>query len=84
MLDFNKLDRAFVSFWMEIAEAGQSPATTGSIEEEDGKLFCSLKEDSRSLGCLEVEQTIGRYICTPPGEEKEFLYGGFRYRKTKG
>ena len=84
VLDFNKLDRAFVSFWMEIAEAGQAPATAGSIEEEDGKLFCRLTENSRSLGCLGVEQAVGRYICTPPGEEKEFLYGGFRYRKTKG
>lgn len=82
-LDFTKLGRAYVSFWMEIVDNEQSPATCGCMEEEAGKLYCCMKDNSGESCRLEVEKTPGRYIQPIPGEEKEFLYGGFRYRKTE-
>lgn len=82
-LDFNRLGQAYASFWMEIVEQGQSPVTYADMEEVDSKLYCCMKEDSGEISRLEVDKIPGRYIKAIPGEEKEFLYGGFRYRKTE-
>lgn len=80
-IDFNVLEEAYLSYWVEITEGEEEPCTEAMSYCDDEMCRVELSVDGEKIGEAEVNLKPGTYLPKQENLEKVFKNGGFYYKE---